>query len=287
MRHILQFDRQYRFYAGRPGTTGFEVGATSKTQPTALHISFTVEKADVENPNTTTIKLWNLNPAQIATLEEKDCVVSLKAGYGNHMALVFTGVVSFVATEQDGADRMTEVEAIDGRVELRDTYISVSYVGIINNKKIIEDIAVEMGMTITFSYNAQFTDLPNGFSFVGQAKNALGKACSASGLTWSIQNGVLHVKSAKDTMSKEVYLLSPDTGLIGVPKKVTLAAEDKSAKNQTGWNVEYLMNAAINIDDYIRLESKVVTGYFRVYSINISGDNIEGDWTCETRLLEV
>lgn len=54
-----------------------------------------------------------------------------------------------------------------------------------------------------------------------------------------------------------------------------------------GWDVEYLMNAAIDIDDYVHLKSKYVEGYFRVYSVTIDGDNMEGSWTCTARLLEV
>lgn len=53
-----------------------------------------------------------------------------------------------------------------------------------------------MGVTVTYSYNAEFADIPNGFSFVGQAKFALTKACAVSGLEWSIQNGILQVKEA-------------------------------------------------------------------------------------------
>lgn len=284
---MRNFDRQYRFSAGPAGGTGFEVGATSRSQPTALHISFSVQKADTESQNTGKITLWNLSPAQLATLNEKDCVVVLKAGYGSHMPLVFTGAVSFIQTSIDGADRMTEIEAVDGRIEIRDTYVSVSYSGVINTKTVIDDIAKEMGVTVTYSYNAEFVDLPNGFSFVGQAKNALDKACASNGLSWSIQNGILQVKKLKDTMSQEVFLLTPETGLINVPKKISISAEDKNAKDQTGWDVDYLMNAAINIDDYVRVESKAVTGYFRVYSIEIEGDNIEGSWMCTARLLEV
>ena len=53
---------------------------------------------------------------------------------------------------------MTEIEAIDGRVELRDTFVSLSYKGVISAKKIMQDVAAQMGVSITFSYNATFTD---------------------------------------------------------------------------------------------------------------------------------
>lgn len=283
---MVQFDRQYRFAAGPAGGTGFEIGETAPDSPTALHISFTVEKADTETPNTSDISLWNLSPEHLAILNQKDCVVTLRAGYDKLMTLIFVGTVTFLSTELDGADRETSMELADGGIELRDTYVSMSYSGAINSKKIIEDIAVQMGVTVTFSYNATFYDFPNGFSVIGTGRVALDKACSSSGLTWQIQNGVLQVKNARDTMTREVYLLSPDSGLLGIPKKVTFGADSSGGEDQSGWEVEYLLNGAIGIGDYVRLESNTVKGYFRVYSIEMSGDNLEGDWLCTTRLLE-
>ena len=93
------------------------------------------------------------------------------------------------------------------------------------------------------------------------------------------------MKKPGDTMSREVYELSPETGLIGIPERVQISNEDKGYSY--GWDVEYLMNAAIDIDDYVHLKSKYVEGYFRVYSVTIDGDNMEGSWTCTARLLEV
>lgn len=279
---MQNFDRQYSFAAGKAGANGFEIGGDN-----ALHISFAIQKADTESQNTAKITLWNLSPAHLAVLNEKDCVVVLKAGYGSRLPLLFTGAVSFVQTSVDGADRMTEIEAIDGRIELRDSYISVGYADMINTKKIIEDIATEMGLTLVFSYNAAFVDLPKGFSFVGQAKNALDKVCAASGLAWSVQNGILQIKKQKDTLTQEVFLLNPESGLINIPKKITLAAENAESKNQTGWDVDYLLNAAIGVDDLVRVESKLISGNFRVYSVDIEGDNLEGVWQCTARLLEV
>ena len=43
------WDRQYRLSAGAAGGTGFEIGEGS---PMPLHISFSLEKADVQSPNT-------------------------------------------------------------------------------------------------------------------------------------------------------------------------------------------------------------------------------------------
>ena len=150
------WDRQYRLSAGAAGGTGFEIGEGS---PMPLHISFSLEKADVQSPNTAKISLWNLSPAHLAR-------------FGTSMPLIFTGTVTNVETEADGADTRTDLEVLDGRKELRDTYVTLSYLSTINSKKVIESVAGEMGLPVVFSEQAQFIDLPD-YSFVGPGKATL------------------------------------------------------------------------------------------------------------------
>lgn len=281
---MKNFDRQYRFSAGQAGQAGFEIGGET---PVPLHVSFSFQKTDLQSQNTGKVSVWNLNDEHLAVLNKDDCVVVLKAGYGTVMPLIFTGIVTYATTTLDGADRCTELELVDNRIEIRDTYVTLSYAGLVNTKALIQDVANQMGVVVTFSYNAEFSDLPNGFSFVGPAKDAITKACQSSNLVWSIQNGVLQVKKPGDVISQEVYLLTPETGLVGIPKRVQIASDDGTSAVQHGWDIEYLMNAAINVDDFVRLESKMVTGFFRVYSLDIEGDNVSGVWQCTARLLEV
>lgn len=270
--------------AGKPGTVGFEIGNTS---PYAPHISFSIQKQELESSNTAKVSVWNLNKAHLATLEEENCHLLLNAGYGNTLPLILSGTVSHSTTKPDGADLLTEIEVVDGLAEIRDTWVSISYAGKINTKKIIDDIAAQMGVTVSYSYNAEFADIPNGFSFVGQAKFAISKACAVSTLEWSMQNGVLQIKKPGDVMSKEVYVLSPETGLIKIPERVQISNSDQNGRSQIGYDLVYLMNGAIGIGDYVKVESKHLNGFYRVYSLEIDGDNMEGDWTCKARVLEV
>ena len=281
------FDRQYRLTIGKAGGTGSEIGETSKSQPVALHVNFSIQKTDLEAQNTGRVTVWNLNKQHLAMLDEKDCALALKAGYGNRLALIFAGIVTNSTTSLDGADVKTEIEVVDNLVEVRDTYVTISYTGTVNWKTIMDDVANQMGVAVTYSYNAEFVDIPNGFSFVGQAKEIMNKGCKCCGLVWSLQNGVMQVKKPGDVMSKEVYVLSADSGLLGIPARVTEAAAQGESEPEIGWDVEYFLNGAIHVDDYVKLESEKVSGYFRVYSIDITGDNVTGDWICKARLKEV
>lgn len=281
------FDRQYRLTIGKAGGTGSEIGETSKSQPVALHVNFSIQKTDLEAQNTGRVTVWNLNKQHLAMLDKKDCALALKAGYGNRLALIFAGIVTNSTTSLDGADVKTEIEVVDNLVEVRDTYVTISYTGTVNWKTIMDDVANQMGVAVTYSYNAEFVDIPNGFSFVGQAKEIMNKGCKCCGLVWSLQNGVMQVKKPGDVMSKEVYVLSADSGLLGIPARVTEAAAQGESEPEIGWDVEYFLNGAIHVDDYVKLESEKVSGYFRVYSIDITGDNVTGDWICKARLKEV
>lgn len=284
---MANFDRQYRLAAGAAGSPGFEVGAIKPDLGVALHISFSLEKTEAEEPNTGKIQLWNLSQAQLSVLEQKDCEVTLRAGYGSSMPLAFSGTVTYVVTSKDGADTLTEIEARDGRVALRDTYVTLSYAGVINGKKLLEDLAGKMGVAVTISEQAAFIDFPNGFSFVGAAKTAITRVCTSCGLVWTLQNGILQVRKPYEPISTRVYLLNSDTGLLDIPKRVSIAPSTGEGEEQLGWEVRYLMNAAIGVNDFVSLGSKVVSGNFRVNRLYIDGDNLEGEWTCTAQLLEV
>lgn len=281
------FDRQYRLAFGVSEDTGFEVGKITREQPIPLHIGFSIQKSETETQNTGKVSIWNLNDEHLSILNKKDCALSLRAGYGDRLNLIFAGIISFSTTYRQGADRVTEIEVVDNLVQIRDTFCSVSYRGKVNTKTVMDDVANQMGVAVTYSYNAKFADLANGFSYVGQAKNIMDKMCQCSNLVWSIQNGVMQVKCPNDVMSKEVYLLNAESGMIGSPSRVVVSQSDSGEGNVVGWDVEYLLNGAIHIDDYVKVESEAVTGYFRVYSLDIAGDNISGDWYCKARLLEV
>lgn len=286
------FIRRYLMKAGKMGHNGFQIGQTSTENPHALHISFSIEKSTSETANTAKVQIWNLSPANLSVLDAEDCVIELQAGYANHIALILAGNVVTSSTEMDGADRMTEIEVVDGRVALRDTYISISRSGKVNSKEVFDQIAGEMGVSVVYSKGCKFKTLPHGFSYVGAAKTALKKLCKTCGLKWSIQNSVLQIRKPNEAITTRAYLLSTDTGLLEVPKRITISSESDDSSSgksnsQIGYEVKYFLNGAIGVNDYVRLESDKVRGYFRVYKLTIDGDNLEGDWICTAQLLEV
>ena len=277
------FIRNYVMKCGRMGSTGFKIGASDP----ALHVSFSIEKSNAESPNTAKVRIWNLSDANLSILEGKDCSVELKAGYGNSMALILAGNITFAVTTPDGADRMTELEVVDGRVALRDTNVTISFNGAIDCKEVYQRFANQMGISVKFAKDLSFVRFPNGFSFVGNAAAGLKKLANCCGHSWSIQNQVLQITWPGRSISTQGYLLSSDTGLIGSPKRITISTGGDNNESMVGWEIQYLLNGAIGVNDIVKLQSRTANGYYLIHKLTIDGDNLEGDWMCTAQVLEI
>jgi len=280
-----QFLRTYVMECGKPGSIGFQVGNIHSPSEETLHVNFSIEKSDSEISNNAKVQIWNLSPTNLKMLDEKDVVLYLKAGYGNNRALVLAGEITSVTTELDGSDKMTEIEVVDGRVALRDTYLQISKNGKVKAKTLYDYIASEMGVPVEYGKKLEFAIIPNGFSFVGKAATALTKIADACGHSWTIQNGILQVTKKGEGLETKGFLLSTTTGLISIPKKVTISEGNNSTDAQTGYEIEYFLNGAIGINDVIAIKSSQVSGFFRVKKIEISGDNYSGDWICKAQVI--
>lgn len=281
------FRRTYTLRCGTMGGSGFEIGNLKSPTETTLHLSFSIEKSDEETANTAKIQIWNLSDSNLKILDTKDCVVELKAGYGGKDALLLVGNITRVVTSFAQADRLTEIEVVDGRVELRDTYLTVSFSGAVDCQEVYQSIANQMGLPILFGENLSHKILPNGFCFVGKARTALQKLANACHHAWTIQNQVIQITEGHQPISTKGHLLSSDTGLIRIPKRITIGSDTKNATAQIGWEVEYFLNGGIGINDVVQVKSQAVNGYFRVHKVTFDGDNMEGDWICTAQLLEI
>lgn len=277
------FLRRYIIRCGEQGKKGFEIGnVDGESNP--LHVSFSIEKSDAESPNNAKIQIWNLSNENIKVLENKKCILELKAGYADSTTLLIVGNVVSSITTLDNADRMTEIEVADGMVQLKETNLSLSYNGKVNCKDLYQSISKKMGVSVVFAKDLTFKTLPNGFSYVGKAKNALQKVAGTCGHKWTIQNGVLQITKKGKPLAINGYLLSKETGLLGVPKRISIG-EEKEKK--TGFEIEYFLNGAIGVNDVIQVKSSIANGYFFVKKVTINGDNLEGDWTCTAQILNV
>ncbi len=290
-RRFRNFYRSYRFEFGDSGGMGYAVGNLEGQTGRPLHISFSISRSDLASLNTARVNIWNLKQEHLNKLEDIGVTVcALYAGYGDRLALIFQGTVTFCTSVKEGADWKTTIELVDGFSSVKKTTVALSYDKNTTWKTILDDVAKQCGTTYIVSENTDLSGTVDDFSYIGQAGDILTKICESNAkLTWSIQHGIIHIKNRGEAMETSVaWHLTPETGLINSPSMVRASQFDTS--NTTGlvygfgFDITYLMNPFIAVGSKIRLESQRFEGVFSVASISISGDNEGGSWQCTSRI---
>ena len=293
------WNRQYRVSIGGNDSSGREIGKPNEETGRAIRCAFSCEVGDSSSCNTGKIMLWNLSDETLRILEQEDCLIELRAGYGDDLPVIMGGTLTYFETEANGADRQTTIEFVDSFVSARDTTLSLSYSGNINGEKIVRDCAREMGCEIKFSPNARMIDFKN-YAFVGTGKTLIGRLCDRCKLRWSIQNGIIQICALDEPLTMAAYVLSAESGMIGSPKPVFESASTSSQsasgsassnatkrKSKKGIEITYSLNGHIQVDDYVKVDSRKYKGNYRASKIKFSGDT-EGDiWQCVGQFVEV
>ena len=333
----MLFDRVYRLLIGKKG------GDTKGLEITDLRIQFEIEKTAKKNPNSSSIKIYNLTKATRTELEKPNTRCVLYAGYKDQDGpqLIFQGDVTFAWTQFQLPDVITEFELGDGASEIRDTTISVGYDKGIKSKQILADVAKKMDVPLVVPSNLVDRVWEHGLSYFGSARTLLDKVTKGSDSEWSIQNGTLQVIKTGMVTTRQGIVLSANSGLVGFPERERAAKDGKSekgsskkaatssasaskpsglnasggtpvvaqtattnptsetpsgsatkvkvdepAKGVDGWRVKAFLMPMLNPGDRVKLESRSIEGVFRIQELKHTGDNWEGDWQTEMKLVD-
>jgi len=254
-----------------------------------LRITFTVEKTLTESTNKGTIRVWNLSEATRSKIKAKNKVV-LRAGYEDEgTANLFFGDIQIVTNEKDTINRITEIEAFDGKEKIQNTNISLTFGAGTPVQTVFLAIVNAIGLPLANAAVILPGQYAGGFAFVGKVKDALTEILRRSERTWSIQNEQLAIHKENEVLFTSGLVISPETGLIGVPQSVD-NTDEKQGENETvlkRWRVRSLLFPQLVPGALIQLKTKTVNGFFKIETVSYEGDNYEGDFTCEMEVVEV
>jgi hypothetical protein len=266
------FDRRYEFRFGPAGGEGKSfVGGPGG----GLELSFEVSKSLKKSANKAKVTVHNLTDKSIGELEEKGTVIQLLAGYKDNMALLFTGQIAKkgVVSTWDGKTITTEISAGDGELDLAKTRSDISLAAGTTSADVLRALISKMGIG-----EGNVGELPTktylgAFVHSGWAKDAIARVCRDIGVSWSIQDGVFQAlaPSAAKT-GEEAVLLSASTGLIGAP-----------TREKEGIQAVSLMQPRLKPGGLVRVESRWVTGDYKITEVAHKGTFRSGDWYSEIK----
>lgn len=253
----VQYLRQLSLIVADQNGKGIELGA--------LRVTFEVRRGDTQTPNTCDVKVWNLSAATSNALRHRGASeftqLSLKVAYqGQPLAQIFYGSIKQVRQgREDQKDSYIAITAADGDEAYNFAPIAFTLAAGSTPLTAVQSMLSVMaqaalgsptggsgGQPITQGYSPTLNTNRSirGRCYYGATKDELRDLAASQDCSWSIQDGKLTFIPKTGYIPAPPVLITPSTGLIGVPE-VT----------QNGLGVRTLLNPAIKIGQTIKLDS--------------------------------
>lgn len=241
------------------------IGQSGTSSISDLRVEFDLTKNLESTPNSGTLKIYNLSDSTRSLLEGKNTKVNIQVGYEETLETVFIGDVTKASHERQNVDIITTVDLADGDNAYRNSSFVKGYPKGTKLKNVIDELSKELKVTTGTIQDVPEETFNFGLSLSGLIKDHLNKLCRPRKLEWSIQNQTLNIIGEDKTLKNVNILLSPDSGLVGFP-----------AKTDKGVQFESLLQPQLNPGSKVTLESRVVSGTFKLRKVQHVGDNQRG-----------
>jgi len=235
---------------------------------TDLYIQIEIKKTLTSAPNEGTVTIYNLSDTTETLIKDKGVRIRVLGGYNGQSALLFDGDIRKVERNKQPPERMTVVTMGGNVYKITDAIANISYAGPISVKQVITDTISEFGLSYTGLELIPDSTL-NDFSFTGRTADLYDQILTPLNLSWFEDSGFI-LFSIIGSSTETVALLNSTSGLIGSP-----AVTDEGIKAVS------LLNANIRPGGRVKVESKLVTGIYKVTQLVYRGDNREGDFFTE------
>lgn len=241
---------------------------------TGFRIKFRVDKVIEVTPNPTSIWIYNLGPESRALFEKINNVIILEAGYTNKSKVIFKGNVSRTRHTKEGPDYVTHIEAADGLFAIQNSRIDQSFNSALTRNAAITTLAgaiLDTGQIgIGHIANVPNDGYNNGVVLSGNAIDHMRAVCDGANLNFFIEDQLIYVLKIGDAKPVPPFIVSPDSGLVGIPER-----------RDVGISFKTLLNPDLGIFNPVVLKSKFISGLFNTVKIVHSGDTFGTEWYTE------
>lgn len=253
-----------------------------------LQITFDIDKAASSTLDSCKIVLMNISNESrefLASYRDESIYVDLQAGYEDDMKTLFRGMVRNVSEEREGHISRTTVALQDGYTNVREAYSSFtvfpSSSAFVVFEKLLQDIGLPAGRYVRPTRLLP----PEPYICHGKTKDCFKKLADDIDYIFSIQDAAVDFlpKDSQATV-KNVYIVSPETGLIGSPKLLSNSSGKlQAAKREpsSGISFKALLNGGLKTNDIIRVESREFSGFYRIQKVKHTGDFRGDTWFTE------
>ena len=258
-----QYIRAISLVVGTTGGAGLDLSA--------LRVTFSVQNATAQTPKSLIARIYNLSKETAATVQREFTRVILSAGYQDAPGVLFNGQIRQTKLGRESAtDTFLEITAADGDEVYSTGIISQTLAAGATSVDVFREIVSAggpLGLTAGTPPPATIKSI-RPIVLHGAIRDLCRTLAASTGTSWSITDGALNFTPLRpvSTAPQQAVVLSPSTGLIGIP-------------NQTIDGIEgtCLLNAQIKIDGYVKLDGSLINaGSVDRNVMGTSGGNLVG-----------
>ncbi|ABR46661.1 conserved hypothetical protein [Alkaliphilus metalliredigens QYMF] len=238
-----------------------------------IDIDFSVPFDSDPEPNICDVSIYNLSMDSINRIG-KSTEVILNAGYGEDIGAILVGTVADYEQRNIGTDLEFKMMIAPGIDRWMSKTFSKSYKEGMKASTILRDALSSFGLEIGELRLANDITYSKGKVVSGMLKNTIKNIATEAGSKLYIKNNIAFVRPP-NAGTATGFLLSSKTGMVGSPEPIII--DDKK-----GYKVNMLLNNKMNTDSLVQIESRIVTGNFRV----VKGQHL-GDFITEVEVLPI
>ncbi|SFU71247.1 phage protein [Alicyclobacillus macrosporangiidus] len=276
----ILYGRRYRIIVSNKSGIALDVSD--------LHVSFDVVKTINQQPNYSTVVIYNLNPTTENFIILEGDHITIEAGYvGSQYGVIFDGDI--ILPIRDKADNVTyrlTLYALDSHRQLNQAFANFTLNKGQSARSLIENLASKTTVPTPLGFisdKLSTTQLPRGKAVFGLARDYLRQIAQTNSMAFYAENGEINFIHATDLPQGEIFDLTPASGLIGEP-----------AQQDLGVAFRCLLNPRLTINSFVHIDSSLIQaqayqigqvprpldseGIYRVISVEHSGDTRDTNW---------
>ena len=294
-----QYDRIYEIIIGDTNRPNDAVLIDNLDTYNGMQVTFNVTKnSDTKRAggNTATVEIYNLSDATLKRIQQSETLgFQIKVGYRDiGLKLLAFGQVVQISTKKQGVDWVTTITAGEGYEELNETKLKKSLPPGVTAEQVIEECRKSMNLDKgVYAGNNKDAVQMSGYPLTGSAKEMLNEICEANRIEYRVDRGALYIEDEGGVNDKNykntAFVLNLSTGLIDSPfwmkEDGRKQKDDKTRRQQVSFRA--LLNPEIIPGGVVRIDSRLIQGWFKVTSARYSGSYRGGDWTVDCYASEI
>lgn len=277
---------------------------TSVGQEHYHRIEFEIEKDLKGTPNQCKLTIYNLSVASRDLFKGAPVRVTLEAGYEDAPRLLFLGDLRFADSDIKGLDWVTTLQLADGGRAYANAKVNKSFTKGTPLRTILDSLARAFGVPLELQGRSS-TDLDQriaaGEVLTGYAADELERLLLPYGFGYSFQNGRLQLLRFDKVLPGELRVIREDTGegggmlgspeidppKIRAPPKTGHHGQAHSSAKVPKLKFKHTLYPELVPGERIQMQSRSVTGTFKIDSFKHKGDTSGNDWVTEVQAIDV